>query len=93
MPPFTHRVSLLQKEDYDGAEPAASSIALSNLLRLAALSSPEEAERLQNQAGKVAAAFQGRLMEMPLALTQMACSLQLHAAGVGTSFINDFYSV
>ncbi len=32
------------KEDYDGAEPAASSYALSNLLRLAALAAPDEAQ-------------------------------------------------
>ena len=35
------------KEDYDGAEPAASSISVSNLARLAALARPEEAERLR----------------------------------------------
>ena len=36
-------ILLRMKEDYDGAEPAASSYALSNLLRLAALASPQEA--------------------------------------------------
>ena len=35
------------KEDYDGAEPAATSIAVSNLLRLSALVRPEQAERLR----------------------------------------------
>ena len=32
------------KEDYDGAEPAASSYAVSNLLRLAAVAPPDEAQ-------------------------------------------------
>ena len=40
-------ILLRMKEDYDGAEPAASSIAVSNLARLAALARPEEAERLR----------------------------------------------
>lgn len=37
-------ILLRMKEDYDGAEPAASSYALSNLLRLAALAGPEDAQ-------------------------------------------------
>ena len=40
-------ILLRMKEDYDGAEPAASSVAVSNLARLAALAAPEEAERLR----------------------------------------------
>ncbi len=40
-------ILLRMKEDYDGAEPAASSIAVANLLRLSALARPEEAERLR----------------------------------------------
>ena len=32
------------KEDYDGAEPASSSYALSNLLRLAAVAAPNDAQ-------------------------------------------------
>ena len=36
-------ILLRMKEDYDGAEPAASSISVSNLARLAALARPEEA--------------------------------------------------
>ena len=38
-------ILLQMKEDYDGAEPAASSIAISNLLRLAASARPESASR------------------------------------------------
>ena len=40
-------ILLRMKEDYDGAEPAASSIAVSNLARLSALVRLNEAERLR----------------------------------------------
>ena len=38
-------ILLRQKEDYDGAEPAASSIAAANLFQLAALSSADQCRK------------------------------------------------
>jgi uncharacterized protein YyaL (SSP411 family) len=66
-------------QDYDGAEPAPTSIAISNLLRLGAMSAPEKAEPLRERASQAAAAFQARLQEAPLAVPQMCCSLSLLA--------------
>ena len=65
----------------DGAEPAASSVAVSNLLRLSAFSAPEEAADLRNRAIKTLSAFSERLNGMPVALTQMCCSAYLLEAG------------
>lgn len=69
------------KEDYDGAEPAPSSIAVTNLLRLAALADPDAAEPLRARASAAAAAFRERLSEMSLAMPQMCCALHLLDAG------------
>ncbi|KAK9808898.1 hypothetical protein WJX72_005964 [[Myrmecia] bisecta] len=74
-------ILLRMKEDYDGAEPAASSIAAGNLSRLGALSGAEQARTYEERAAAVAAAFGERLEEMPLALPQMCCSLYLQALG------------
>ena len=74
-------VKLRMKEDYDGAELAASSTAVANLWRLAALSGTEEAERLTYQAEKCANAFAVRLKEMPLALPHMCRGLYLLNVG------------
>eukprot|EP00884_Botryococcus_braunii_P010010 jgi/Botrbrau1/1900/Bobra.0005s0016.2 len=65
------------KEDYDGAEPAPTSIAIANLLRLAALAAPERAAPLMERARKAVAAFQDRLAEAPLAIPQMCCAVYL----------------
>lgn len=67
------------KEDYDGAEPAASSIAAANLFKLAALVSGEAGQRYREQAVKTAAGFVERLQEMALAMPQMCCALYLQA--------------
>jgi uncharacterized protein YyaL (SSP411 family) len=69
------------KEDYDGAEPAPSSIAVTNLLRLAALADPDAAVPLRARASAAAAAFRERLSEMSLAMPQMCCALHLLDAG------------
>lgn len=69
------------KEDHDGAEPAASSVATANLLRLAAMAAPERSSALQERASQTAAAFKDRLSDFPVALTQMCCSLFLLSAG------------
>jgi uncharacterized protein YyaL (SSP411 family) len=69
------------KEDYDGAEPAASSIAAANLWRLAGLAGTDAAKVLRARAQKCAAAFEERLREVPVALPQMCCSLYLLSLG------------
>ena len=72
------------KETQDGAEPASSSTAIANLARLAALSQPEQAAQLQERAKQCAAAYQDSLSQIPVALTQMCCSLYLLTAGQTT---------
>jgi uncharacterized protein YyaL (SSP411 family) len=69
------------KEDYDGAEPATSSIAVSNLWKLAALSGTQKATELKKQAEKCAAGFAGQLKEAPSALPQMCTALHLLEVG------------
>lgn len=69
------------KEDYDGAEPAASSLAAANLFKLAALISGEPGRRYQERAEKTAAGFAARLQEMALAMPQLCCALYLQAIG------------
>lgn len=75
-------ILLRMKEDYDGAEPAASSIAVGNLLRLSALAGPERAQQLRERAARAAGAFRERLSEMALAMPQMCCSLHLLDSGM-----------
>ncbi|KAI3426373.1 hypothetical protein D9Q98_008745 [Chlorella vulgaris] len=74
-------ILIRMKEDYDGAEPAASSIALSNLWRLAGLSSTQEATELSKRASKCAAAFGERMAQIPAAMPQLAASLHLLTLG------------
>ena len=74
-------ILLRMKEDYDGAEPAPSSIAAANLLRLAALTDPDASEPLRARASAAAAAFRERLAEMSLAMPQMCCALHLLDSG------------
>ena len=74
-------IKLRMKEDQDGAEPAASSVAVSNLLRLSAYSKSDTAARLRDKAVRTLAAFSERLDGMPIALTQMCCSAYLLEAG------------
>jgi hypothetical protein len=61
------------KEDYDGAEPAASSTAALNLFRLASLTSNEE---LRDQGRRAIAAFRGRWEEAPHAMPQLLCAFE-----------------
>jgi uncharacterized protein YyaL (SSP411 family) len=74
-------VLLKMKEDYDGAEPAASSIAVSNLWKLAALSGTVASAALRKQAEKCAGGFAGQLNESPSALPQMLTALHLLEVG------------
>jgi uncharacterized protein YyaL (SSP411 family) len=85
------------KEDYDGAEPAPSSVAASNLLRFAALGGgPAEAGL---RARRTIAAFRPRWSRIPQALPQMLCALELalapprHVVLVGDSRGADFQAL
>lgn len=74
-------IKLRMKEDQDGAEPTASSVAVSNLLRLSALSAGDQAAGFRRRAVETLSAFSDRLTSMPIALTQMCCSAYLLEAG------------
>jgi uncharacterized protein YyaL (SSP411 family) len=76
------------KEDYDGAEPAPSSVAASNLLRLAAIfeglgppaaggSAGASGSTGVSRARRTIAAFRGVWSRVPQALPQMLCALEL----------------
>jgi uncharacterized protein YyaL (SSP411 family) len=74
-------IQIRMKEDYDGAEVAASSVAVTNLWRLAALSGTHRAHELRQKAEKCAGAFTGRLKEAAIAMPQMCCGLHLLSVG------------
>jgi uncharacterized protein YyaL (SSP411 family) len=61
------------KEDYDGAEPAATSTAALNLFRLSSLTSNEA---LRDQGRRAIAAFRGRWEEAPHAMPQLLCAFE-----------------
>jgi hypothetical protein len=63
------------KEDYDGAEPAPSSVGAMNLWRLAAVSDDEPGFRAR--ALRTIGAFRTRWTETPQALPQMLCAAEL----------------
>ena len=65
------------KEDYDGAEPAANSVAVSNLLRLAHY---DQDARLKDTAARTLAAFSSRLNNAGMTLPQMASSFMMSLA-------------
>jgi uncharacterized protein YyaL (SSP411 family) len=65
-------VFLRMKDDSDSAEPAASSIAALNLLRLAQIRNDEE---YRKRAEKTIAAFSGTLSRFPSAMPQMLVAL------------------
>ena len=65
-------VLLRMKEDYDGAEPSPSSIAVLNLLRLHQITGDP---KLRERAEKTLAAYAEGLAQMPSAMPQMLCAL------------------
>ncbi len=65
-------ILLRMKEDNDGAEPAASSVAALNLLRLAQIFSEDAA---RERAEKTIAAFGGTISRIPSAMPQMLVAL------------------
>ena len=60
------------KEDYDGAEPAANSVAALNLLRLSRMCGEEQAAA---RAGRIFSAASGILASMPAAVPQLLVAL------------------
>ena len=65
------------KEDYDGAEPAPSSLAAANLLRLAQLTN---SAGLRERAEKTIASAADQLARLPSAMTQMLCAVDASLA-------------
>jgi len=65
------------KDDYDGAEPAASSVAVLNLLRLGAIFDEGGTVNRRERARRTLAAFAPRWSAAPQALPQMASALDL----------------
>ena len=61
------------KEDYDGAEPAATSTAAMNLFRLASLTGDEA---LRERGRRAIASLRGRWEEAPHALPQLLCAFE-----------------
>jgi uncharacterized protein YyaL (SSP411 family) len=61
------------KEDYDGAEPAASSTAAMNLFRLSSLTGDDA---LRERGRRTIAAFRGRWEEAPHAMPQLLCAFE-----------------
>ena len=61
------------KEDYDGAEPAASSTAAMNLFRLSSLGGDDA---LRDQGRRTISAFRGRWEEAPHAMPQLLCAFE-----------------
>jgi len=69
-------IVLRLKEDYDGAEPAASSVAAMNLLRFAAMLG-ESGAAYRERAVRGLLAFRAQWERAPQALPQMLCALEL----------------
>jgi uncharacterized protein len=61
------------KEDYDGAEPAATSTAALSLFRLSSLTS---SDALRERGRRAIAAFRGRWEEAPHAMPQLLCAFE-----------------
>jgi hypothetical protein len=62
------------KEDYDGAEPAATSTAAMNLFRLSSVTGDDA---LREQGRRAIAAFRGRWEATPHAMPQLLCAFEL----------------
>jgi uncharacterized protein YyaL (SSP411 family) len=71
-------VILRVKEDYDGAEPSGNSVAVGNLLRLAAITGRGD---LRESAGRALRAFGSRLSHVPVAIPRMLAACEWLEAG------------
>lgn len=67
-------ILLRMKEEYDSAEPTASSIALGNLTQLAALTSSKD-EDYTRKINQTIQCFSERLKKMPIAMPQFISSM------------------
>ena len=95
-------IVLRLKEDYDGAEPAPSSVAAMNLLRLAAVFDPGTGgaatgkPSYRERGRRCLQAFQNHWSKTPQALPQMLCALELalepprHVVIAGNPAADDF---
>ncbi|MDD5260896.1 MAG: thioredoxin domain-containing protein [Methylacidiphilales bacterium] len=63
------------KEDHDGAEPAANSISIPNLLRLEAMTGRRD---FRDRAGRILSVYGERMASAPAALPQMLSGLDLY---------------
>jgi uncharacterized protein YyaL (SSP411 family) len=72
-------VLLRLKEDYDGAEPAASSVSVLNLLMLAHLTGDQA---MVSKIEKTLATFEGRMARMGRAVPMMLAALSTYHAGI-----------
>jgi uncharacterized protein YyaL (SSP411 family) len=70
-------IVLRLKEDYDGAEPAPSSMAAMNLLRLAAMLGDGGTADYRARGRKCIEAFRAQWSKAPHAMPQMLCALEL----------------
>jgi len=73
-------IILRLKDDYDGAEPAPSSVAVMNLLRLDAMLGGNETSSIsprRERALRTFDAFRARWSEYPQAMPQMLCAIEL----------------
>lgn len=61
--------------DQDGAEPCGNSVAVHNLLRLAAYLDRQD---LRDKAGRTLAAFSERLRQIPVSLPEMVSALMFY---------------
>ncbi|PAW61267.1 MAG: thioredoxin domain-containing protein [Opitutia bacterium Tous-C1TDCM] len=69
-------IVLRLKEDYDGAEPAPSSVAALNLLRLAAVFEGERADGYRGRGVRCIEAFRAQWTRAPHAMPQLLCALE-----------------
>lgn len=67
-------ILLRVKDDYDGAEPTASSVALGNLLRLGGFFNDDDFKR---KGDMLINAFSDRLQNLPIGMPQMAAASYL----------------
>lgn len=71
-------ILLRLKDDYDGAEPAPSSVAALNLFRLGAVfDTPKGGEGYRERGRRCLDAFRGQWLNAPQAMPQMLCALEL----------------
>ncbi|XP_022658964.1 uncharacterized protein B0495.5-like [Varroa destructor] len=74
---FTKDIIFKVKDDQDGAEPSANSVAISNLVRLETIFNKDE---YRTKASKLIKLFAERLSKIPIALPEMVNSVLRHSS-------------